>query len=197
MKKDNILGAAFLSFFILSVISPGAGLAAQSSRELWQSLRLPGHFALIRHALAPGTGDPPGFTLGKCETQRNLSERGRKQAERIGESFRQHGILKARVFSSQWCSCMETAGLLALGDVVELPVLNSFFREYEKEAAQTEALKQWLRSQQSPEANVLVTHQVNITALTGVYPASGEIIIVRRQKTAPGEFEVVGTIKID
>jgi phosphohistidine phosphatase SixA len=197
MNRVKNLGAAFLSVFILIVIFPGAGIAAQSSQELWQSLRLPGHFALMRHALAPGTGDPPGFTLGKCQTQRNLSEKGRNQAERIGESFRQHGIKKARVFSSQWCRCRETAGLLGLGEVVELPFLNSFFREYEKEGAQTEKLQKWLGSQQSPEVTVLVTHQVNITALTGVFPASGEIIIVRRQKATPEEFEVVGTIKTD
>ena len=128
------------------------------------------HFVLLRHATAPGTGDPAHFKLGKCSTQRNLSKDGISQAVKIGEHFRANGIDKARVFSSQWCRCLETAKLLGLGTVEELPVLNSFFQKYEREELQTQMLKEWLAEQDLSEPLVLVTHQVNITALTKVYP---------------------------
>ena len=101
----------------------------------------------------------------------------------------------ARVVSSQWCRCLETAKLLGLGPVEELPVLNSFFRRNERRAQQTQALRDWLAGQDLDGTLVLVTHQVNITALTGVYPASGELAVIRR--SANGEISVVGSIQTD
>ena len=104
--------------------------AAQTQTDeagLWAALRDGGHVALIRHGLAPGTGDPPGFRVDDCRTQRNLSPAGRAQARAIGERFRANGIDTAAVFSSQWCRCLETARLLGLGEVQALPGLNSFF----------------------------------------------------------------------
>ncbi len=162
---------------------------------VWNALKSGKHFALLRHTIAPGTGDPPHFELGKCSTQRNLSGEGRNQAVAIGERFRANGIDKVRVFSSQWCRCLETAKLLALGPVQALPALNSFFQKYEREELQTQMLKEWLVKQDLTEVILLVTHQVNITALTKVYPASGEIVIVRQSK--PGEFIAVGRFQID
>ena len=162
---------------------------------LWNALRSGGHLALLRHAIAPGTGDPPEFRLGDCQTQRNLSAQGRDQATGIGELFRTHGIQTARVFSSQWCRCLETARLLGLGPVEERPFLNSFFDDYARREPQTSELRQWLDKQALNEPIVLVTHQVNITALTGIYPGSGELVIVRRAET--GELAVVGTIETD
>jgi len=171
---------------------------AQSSERdaaLWEALHSGGHVALLRHAIAPGTGDPPEFMLGDCRTQRNLSAQGRDQAARIGELFRAHGMQTARVFSSQWCRCLETARLLGLGPVEERPFLNSFFNDYALREPQTGKLREWLDQQSLGEPIVLVTHQVNITALTGVYPGSGELVIVRRSET--GELAVVGTIETD
>jgi len=162
---------------------------------LWSSLRSEGHVALLRHAIAPGTGDPPNFALGECSTQRNLSDGGRDQAARIGERLRANGIVTARVFSSQWCRCFETARLLGLGPVEELPILNSFFQRYERRDGQTQALEQWLADQELDRLLVLVTHRVNITALTGVYPSSGELVIVRRSEDS--KISVVGTIETD
>lgn len=95
-------------------------------------LKKPGHFAIMRHALAPGTGDPRNFDLTDCSTQRNLSEAGREQAKAVGELLRKSGIEKAGVYSSQWCRCLDTATLLGLGPVTELPALNSFFQQPEK-----------------------------------------------------------------
>ena len=136
--------------------------------------------ALLRHALAPGTGDPVGFRLGDCSTQRNLSPDGQDQARAIGARLRSLDLGSARVFSSQWCRCLETARLLGLGEVEELPALNSFFADPGQRSVQTRELDAWLAAQTSARPRILVTHQVNITALTGIVPASGELVIVRR-----------------
>jgi broad specificity phosphatase PhoE len=140
-------------------------------------------------------GDPPQFALRDCATQRNLSDEGRDQAVRIGARFRENGIPTARVFSSQWCRCLETASLLGLGQVQELPFLNSFFRHYERRESQSEELRAWLATQDFDAPAVLVTHQVNISALTGTYLAEGTLVVIRR--TADGEISVVGVIDAD
>ena len=171
--------------------SPGCGHSAEA--DIWDALETGGHFVMLRHAMAPGTGDPAGFTLGDCSTQRNLSEAGRAQADAIGARFRQNGITTARVFSSQWCRCLETAARLKLGPVTELPALNSFFGRYALETPRTETLKAWLNRQELTTPLVLVTHQVNITALTGVYPSSGEMVVLHHDASAG--LTVVGTIQ--
>lgn len=172
-----------------------AAASAAEEEALWTALSSGGHVALLRHAAAPGTGDPPEFELRWCDTQRNLSAEGRAQAMRIGTRFRANGIRTLRVFSSQWCRCLETARLLDLGPVEELPDLNSFYQRYERRAPQTQALQRWLAGQTLDEAVLLVTHQVNISALTDVYPASGELVVVGR--SAAGKLVVVGTIETD
>lgn len=172
-----------------------ADTQSQEDAALWEALRSGGHVALMRHAIAPGTGDPSNFTLEDCATQRNLSERGRAQARRVGERFRANGIEAAQVYSSQWCRCIETAELLGLGPVQALPALNSFFRNYQRGDSQTRTMKAWLASQVPGQPLVLVTHQVNITALTDVYPASGELVVLRRSED--GELSVVGTLETD
>lgn len=169
--------------------------AADSEAVIWEALRSGGHVALLRHAIAPGTGDPSEFAIGDCATQRNLSDEGRGQAQRIGARIRVNGIKRAAVFSSQWCRCRETARLLDLGPVIDLPLLNSFFRDYQRREPQTQQLRQWIAEQALREPLVLVTHQVNITALTDVYPRSGELVVIRRGQS--GEIQVVGTIRTD
>lgn len=151
---------------------------ARSETGLWQSLRGGDAVALMRHALAPGTGDPPDFTLENCTTQRNLSPKGREQARAIGAAFRGNGIDRARVFSSRWCRCLDTAALLGLGKVVPLPALDSFFGERARGPAQTDALRQFLIQLPLGPPVVMVTHQVNITALTAVFPRSGEVVFM-------------------
>ena len=179
---------------ILSVTSVPV-FSSEGDAALWTSLRSGEHFALLRHALAPGIGDPPEFKLGDCQTQRNLSEEGRKQAVRIGNLFRENEINAARVYSSQWCRCLETAKLLELGPVEALSSLNSFFNNYQRRGSQTQELIEWLDEQNLDQPLVLVTHQVNITALSKVYPSSGELVIIHRSKT--GDFSVVGKIKTE
>ena len=151
-------------------------------------LRQPGAIAIMRHARAPGTGDPAGFRLGECGTQRNLDDAGREQARRIGARLRAAGVA-APVYASEWCRTRETADLLGVGPVTPLPVLNSFFGDRASEAAQTAALRAFLDTLDSPA--VLVTHQVNITALTGVFPVDGELVVLRR---GPGGFSVAGRL---
>ncbi len=181
--------------FIFTVILLNGSLvwAEEDRSVLWEKLRSGEHFVMIRHALAPGMGDPATFTINKCETQRNLSQQGRDQARYIGELFRKNGISAAQIYSSQWCRCLDTAKLLGLGTVKELPILNSFFKDFDNEIPQTEALAQWLRKQYLTTTMVLVTHQVNITAFTDIYPGPGEMVIVHRQKN--GHFDTVGTIE--
>lgn len=169
--------------------------AGEKNELLWQKLRSGQHFAMIRHAIAPGVGDPATFTIQRCETQRNLSEQGRNQARHIGALFRENGIGAAQVYSSQWCRCLDTAELLDMGRVRELPILNSFFQNFDNKEPQTEALARWLDQQDLAETVILVTHQVNITAFTGIYPRSGEIVIVQKQEK--GKYIPVGTIKTD
>ena len=192
MIKNRVVALLILVnvFFVQNFV---VAEADTDKKRLWAALRSKNHFALLRHAHAPGTGDPPEFTLGRRETQRNLSEEGRKQAKRIGDLFRAHGINKARVFSSEWYRCQDTAELLNLGPVITLPALNSFFQDYEQKDVRTESLKVWLSQQEIDKPLVLVTHQVNITALTGIYPSSGEIVVVK--KDAQVGLKVLGSIK--
>jgi phosphohistidine phosphatase SixA len=184
---------AFAFVFLGSLLWGLPGIAGEIDAKLWAALRSGEHVALIRHAIAPGMGDPAQFSLRDCSTQRNLSDEGRDQAARIGTRIRAQGIQTARVFASQWCRCLETARLLKLGKVKELPILNSFFQHNERATQQNQALKEWLARQNLGRPLVLVTHQVNITAISGIYPASGELVIMRRAKS--GQLSTVGTIK--
>lgn len=183
---------AALAILLLGLFSPPA---SADDAALWQSLGTRDHFAIMRHALAPGTGDPDEFDLRDCRTQRNLSEEGREQARRIGARFRANGITTARIVTSQWCRCRETAELLGLGEVAEWPAINSFFRQAERRDPQTSELLDWLAENPANRPTILVTHQVNITALTGIFPASGEIVFFRLSHDR--EITVTGTIRTD
>jgi phosphohistidine phosphatase SixA len=147
---------------------------------------------LFRHATAPGVGDPPGFRLDDCATQRNLDEAGREQARRIGQAFRDRGIQVGAVASSQWCRARETAMLAFGGSTREAPAFNSFFNTLEQREAQTAAARLFLGQWQGPGMLVVITHQVNISALTGIYPASGEGIILRVQDSG---LQVLGRVQ--
>jgi broad specificity phosphatase PhoE len=159
---------------------------------LWDLLRQGGLVVLMRHAVAPGFGDPPHFRLDDCSTQRNLSEAGRRQARLLGESFRRQKIPIEKVYASQWCRCKETAQI-AFGAFQEHPALNSFFEQPGLRAAQTEALTGLILKDRPSSGNlVLVTHQVNITALTSIVPAEGDLVVVRLEDD--GRISVLGRI---
>lgn len=153
-----------------------------------------GYVVMLRHATAPGGGDPENFRLGDCATQRNLSDEGRAEARRLGERLRAQGIASAEVYSSQWCRCLETAQLLDQGPVEPLPALNSFFSRPADRAPNLDALRRFLAGlpEDGPPV-ILVTHQVTISAITGRGAASGEAIILAADGT--GRPPVVGTIE--
>ena len=155
-------------------------LAGVASADDLSALKQPGVVALMRHALAPGTGDPSKFALGDCATQRNLDARGRDQARRTGQALRAAGVTFDQIWTSQWCRTRDTAHLLNLGEVTEQPTLNSFYAGQGDASAQTEQTLELIQSLPTDARLLIVTHQVNITALTGLGVRSGEIIIARR-----------------
>jgi len=173
-------------FALVLLLLPGLARA-----DDWALLRQPDTFALVRHALAPGTGDPSGFTLGDCSTQRNLDARGRAQARALGAAMRARGIGFDTVHTGQWCRTHETAVLMDVGPVVETPALNSFFGDRSRREQRTRAVRDLLA--QAEGRVMLVTHQVNISALTGRSTRSGEVLIARR---GDGGIAVIGSLLI-
>lgn len=190
MRRFRTLLSASLAAFML--LAAGGPTNAAGEKALWDALKQPGHIAFIRHALAPGGGDPPGFTIGDCSTQRNLSDEGRRQAARTGDAFRENGIERADVYSSQWCRCRETAEQLGLGEITQLPALNSLYGRKEREAEQIKALRQTIASLDLSGPVVMVSHHATIMALTGVSTSSGEIAVVKRE--GGGGLSVIGKI---
>ncbi len=152
---------------------------------------------MLRHtATDPGVGDPPGFRLDDCATQRNLSDAGRAEAAAIGASLHARGVSFARVHTSQWCRCRDTARLLALGTPEDWEPLNSFFGDERAEGLRrTDAVRAYLANRPADENTLLVTHQVNITALTNLVPATGEGVVVRVDDK--GNLTIVGHIRFD
>jgi phosphohistidine phosphatase SixA len=141
---------------------------------------------VLRHAQTdPGIGDPPGFRLDRCSTQRNLSAQGRAQAERLGQWFKSRGLQPGAVQSSAWCRCKDTADL-AFGRHTVWPALNSFFGEHRAKDAQTAQLRAALKDVPSGGFEVWVTHQVNMTALTGEGIAMGEALVLDARGTVVG-----------
>lgn len=166
-----------------------------SNNPIWKVLEQnpSGYVVMMRHAEAPGTGDPPNFKLGDCSTQRNLSASGRSQATELGQEFRRRKIRVIRVLSSQWCRCLETARLLNLGRVEPFSALNSFFQNRNSETKQTAATRQFIiNNRQTNGVTIMVTHQVNITALTGIVPRSGESVVLKANST--GNVNLIGRL---
>ena len=187
---------ALLTALSFPVVGLGPGMAQsntidQGEQAAWSALRS-GGIALLRHADAPGYGDPPGFSLTDCSTQRNLGELGRAQAIRIGVRFRQEKVKAGKVLASQWCRTTETAQAAFPGQVEFAAVFNSFFQDRSKANPQTDMARALLLTWIGPSALVVVTHQVNITALSDIVPASGEGVVLRR---IGQELSVVGRIR--
>ena len=162
--------------------------------DAWAELVQPNTIVLFRHATAPGIGDPPGFKLNECPTQRNLNDKGRDEARQLGEQFRRRKVTVGAVVTSQWCRTRDTARL-AFGDgVKDEPAFNSsFLASADISDAQTAQARAVLTRWRGPGALVVFSHQVNITALTGVYPSSAEGVVVRAADD--GSFKVLGTVK--
>jgi phosphohistidine phosphatase SixA len=166
--------------------------SAAGDDTFWPLLRQGGNIVLMRHAqTVPGVGDPPGFVIGDCRTQRTLSEEGRADAARIGEDFRKRGIPVAEVLSSRWCRCVDTAKL-AFGKVRTATMLDSMFNDRERgDEEKLRELYAYLARRPATAGNlVLVTHAQNISALTGESVASGEMLVVRLE--GPRKLTVMG-----
>lgn len=176
-----------------AIAALGSGPLAAAEDDLWQRLQAGGHVLLLRHAATvPGIGDPPGFRLGACGTQRNLSEAGKRDAVAIGAAFRQRGIPIGPVWSSRWCRCLDTARL-AFGRVEASPMLDSIFRD--SDAAGKAKVRETLArvGAYAGKGNlVLVTHDVNIRALVDESVAQGEIVVAR---PAHGKLEILGRLR--
>lgn len=186
-----------LGIVALSTTQLANAQAAQPSQPteeaLWNELRTGGYVFLIRHADAPGTFDPPGFQLGVCSTQRNLSEEGRAQSKQLGELFRSKNVPIAQVFSSEWCRCVDTATLaFGAANVKTWSAISSPRGGDEKQArSNVEAVRQRI-AQASLKTNMaLVTHMFNIQDITGGGAAQGEIVVLRAQDK---QLRVVGRI---
>ena len=179
-----------VALFAALILPPGPTAADMRFARLAQ----PGIVAIVRHAHAPGTGDSTGFTLDDCATQRNLDAGGREQAREIGAAIRAAGVAVDRVLTSQWCRCRDTARLLDVGPVEDLPALNSFFRNPARAEQQTAELRQFLVGLAAGEIVVLVTHYVNIRALTGRGAATGEVFLLEIGRD--GTISVVDEILI-
>jgi broad specificity phosphatase PhoE len=177
---------------VWGLTATGAGLGAEED-GLVELMNTGEHVLLVRHADAPGTGDPPEFRLGDCSTQRNLSDEGRAQARSMGAWLRSNGIDRARLYSSEWCRCRETAELMGLGPVEVLPALNSFYQRVEDREPNLAALKEFLGAQSPQERRlILVTHQVTISALTGEFVGSGQGVLAKLN--ASGELTPVTAV---
>jgi len=170
---------------VTAVLFLGVPGARAGEDAVWTAFAEDGVVALMRHALAPGFGDPEAFRLDDCATQRNLDAAGRAQARAIGAAIRARGIEIDEVFTSQWCRCRETAALLDLGAVIEMPALNSFFAQRDQADPRTAAARDRIRALPATGRWIMVTHQVNIRALTGLAPRSGEIVLVRAGQGGP------------
>ena len=167
--------------------------AATDQAEIIDRLNAGGHILMIRHALAPGNGDPPNFKIGDCATQRNLDDVGRDQARSIGVWLRNNGVTSARVYSSQWCRCLETARLLNLGPVQELAALNSFYERTQDREPNLKALNDFIAQQPvKGELIILVTHFVTIAGIAGTGVSSGEGALLALHEEAP--YTVVGRL---
>lgn len=178
-----------------SILLPAVDSAADHN-EMIARLKAGGHILMVRHAVAPGSGDPDHFTIGDCSTQRNLNETGRAQARSIGDWLRHKGVASARLYSSQWCRCLETAKLMHLGPVKQLPALNSFYERTQDREPNISALNDFIsRQPKDGELVVLVTHFVTIGAMTGESVSSGVGVLLELKEDAP--YRVVGKLTFE
>ena len=182
----------FLKFLIIIFISLTTPIKADLEKKLLNQLEDGGKLIFIRHAYAPGNGDPNNFNLNDCSTQRNLNKEGREQAQQIGKFFKKNNIEIEKVLSSEWCRCKETAKI-AFKNFSTNNFLNSFYSsKYAKNKdKQIKALNDYIRKFQSDKNLILITHYVLISEVLNYAPSSGEIVVSDKN------FNMIGSIEID
>ena len=168
--------------------------AADDSGEAWAALVNGGHVALIRHGNAPPGygGDPPGFKIDDCATQRNMDEKGRAQSRAVGEAFRQHGVRVDKILSSPWCRCLETARLMAIGPVESTWAVAAS----DKSPERLVLLKQMVAAWRGPGTLLVVTHALTVQALVGIMPGQAETVVIRPKLAKEPGVDVVGRIPV-
>ena len=181
----------FIKFFLIIFIFLIIPLKAYSNEQLINKLKEGGKLVFIRHAYAPGNGDPAHFNLSDCSTQRNLNQEGRNQAKFIGSIFIKYNIPISNVLSSEWCRCKETASIAFSEKYQTASFLNSF---YEKRFSlnkqnQVKELKKHIKNWKGDKNLIFVTHYVVISEILNVYPLSGEIVISDKN------YNVIGNLK--
>jgi phosphohistidine phosphatase SixA len=180
---------------LLSLCGTAEVAGADDAADAWKALRAGGHVALMRHADAPGgVGDPPGFRVDDCATQRNLSEKGRADAEKIGSQLKGEGIAFEKILSSPWCRCIDTARLLNLGMVETEAKFGNVVVLKDQRQTLTTGTRALIARWTAGGNLLVVTHGANIQALTGVWLASGEIVVV---KGGSDRAEPVGRLLLD
>ena len=181
-----------LNFFIIIFISLTTSIKADLNKKLINTLEDGGNLIFIRHAYAPGNGDPDNFNLNDCSTQRNLNEEGRKQAQNIGNFFKDNEIKIDKVISSEWCRCKETAKI-AFKEFSTNSFLNSFYsaKYVNNKNKQIKALNKYIKKFENNKNLILVTHYVLISEILNYGPSSGEIIVSDK------DFNMIGTIKMN
>ena len=182
----------FLRFFIIIFISLTTPIKADLYKNLINQLEDGGKLIFIRHAYAPGNGDPAGFNLNDCSTQRNLSDDGRKQAQRIGEFFTKNKIEIDKVLSSEWCRCKETAKI-AFKNYSTNSFLNSFYSSKfsKNKDKQVKAFNYYVKNLESNKNLIFVTHYVFISEVLNYGPSSGEIVVSDKN------LNIIGSLEID
>ena len=181
-----------LRFFIIIFISLTTPIKADLYKNLINQLEDGGKLIFIRHAYAPGNGDPAGFNLNDCSTQRNLSDDGRKQAQRIGEFFTKNKIEIDKVLSSEWCRCKETAKI-AFKNYSTNSFLNSFYSSKfsKNKDKQVKAFNYYIKNLEIEKNLIFVTHYVFISEVLNYGPSSGEIVVSDKN------LNIIGSIEID
>ena len=163
----------FCSLYQIIVTTQAAG-----SEPLQEAItKTAANVVFMRHALAPGYGDPAAFQIDKCSTQRNLNKAGRQQARATGRYLRKHKFVFDEILSSQWCRCKHTAELLNIGSWTEFKGLNSFFQGHANREATLDRLQQKLGRLPTDTLVLMITHQVVISAITAIAPASGDFVV--------------------
>ena len=182
----------FLKYLIILSIFFTTSIKADLNKNLINKLEEGEKLIFIRHAYAPGSGDPNNFNLNDCSTQRNLSQDGKKQAKYIREFFKKNQIKIDQVLSSEWCRCKETAKI-AFKDFTTKSFLNSFYssRYAKNKDNQIEALNDYIKNFKSKKNLVLVTHYVVISEVLDYAPSSGEIVVSDKY------FNIIGNLKIN
>jgi phosphohistidine phosphatase SixA len=188
-----VVGRLALAALAISLIAAPAA-AGDGSADACTALVNGGHVALVRHGNAPPGygGDPPGFKIDDCATQRNMDEKGRAQAKAVGEAFRQHAVRVDKILSSPWCRCLETARLMALGPVEGTMAVAASDRSPDRLIA----LKQMVSGWRGPGTLVVVTHALTVQGLVGIMPGQAETVVLRPKPGQEPGVEVVGRIPV-